>query len=196
MGFLVSPGVEVNEIDLTNVIPAVSTSIGGYAGQFMWGPVGTAVNVSSEKDLIANFGAPDSTHSESFLTAASFLKYGNFLKVSRAISSAAKNAVGGTEKTGGTLAAEKFVDLDAFEQQGTFDDHELAFARCPGTYGNGIKVVFIAKDADAAKDHAKEFDYAPDTTDFATDNGKTGDEIHILILRGRRARRLVLLTLR
>lgn len=184
MGFLVSPGVEVNEIDLTNVIPAVSTSIGGYAGKFMWGPVGTAVNVSSEKDLIANFGAPDSTHSESFLTAASFLKYGNFLKVSRAVSDTAKNAVGGTELAGGTLAAEQFVDLDDFEQQGTFDDHELAFARCPGTYGNGIKVVFIAEGADTTKDHAKEFDYAPDTTDFATDNGKSGDEIHILILDG------------
>ena len=30
MAFLVSPGVQVNEIDLTNVIPAVATSIGGY----------------------------------------------------------------------------------------------------------------------------------------------------------------------
>ena len=34
MSFLVSPGVEVNEIDLTNIIPAVSTSIGAYAGRF------------------------------------------------------------------------------------------------------------------------------------------------------------------
>ena len=34
MGFLVSPGVEVKEIDLTNVIPALSTSIGGFAGEF------------------------------------------------------------------------------------------------------------------------------------------------------------------
>ena len=29
MAFQVSPGVEVNEIDATNVVPAVSTSIGG-----------------------------------------------------------------------------------------------------------------------------------------------------------------------
>jgi len=30
MAFLVSPGVLVTEKDLTNVIPAVSTSIGAY----------------------------------------------------------------------------------------------------------------------------------------------------------------------
>jgi hypothetical protein len=190
MGFLVSPGVEVKEIDLTNVIPAVSTSIGGYAGQFMWGPVGTAVSVGSEQDLIANFGAPDSTRSESFLTAASFLKYGNFLKVSRAISGTAVNAVGGTEILGGSEAAELFEDLDAFEGQGTFNSNELAFARCPGSYGNGIKVVFIANGASPVdannnpNDHIKEFDYVPASTDFAVDNGKSNDEIHILILDG------------
>ena len=34
MGFLVSPGVQVNEIDLTNVVPAVNTTIGAIAGPF------------------------------------------------------------------------------------------------------------------------------------------------------------------
>ena len=51
MGFLVSPGVEVKEIDLTNVIPALSTSIGGFAGEFKWGPVDELITVSSENDL-------------------------------------------------------------------------------------------------------------------------------------------------
>ena len=32
MGFLVSPGVQVNEVDLTNVVPAVATSIGAICG--------------------------------------------------------------------------------------------------------------------------------------------------------------------
>jgi hypothetical protein len=84
MGFQVSPGVEVKEIDLTNVIPAVSTSIGGYAGYFRWGPVDTIGLISSEKELAGAFGTPDAAHTESFLTAASFLKYGNALKVVRA----------------------------------------------------------------------------------------------------------------
>ena len=52
MGFQVSPGVEVKEIDLTNVIPAVSASIGGFAGYFKWGPVDQVSLISSEKGLI------------------------------------------------------------------------------------------------------------------------------------------------
>ena len=33
MAFQVSPGVLVKEIDLTNVVPAVATSIGAMAGR-------------------------------------------------------------------------------------------------------------------------------------------------------------------
>ena len=39
MSFLVSPGVQVKEIDLTNVVPAVETSIGPIASPFEKGPV-------------------------------------------------------------------------------------------------------------------------------------------------------------
>tara|TARA_R110002167_G_scaffold123016_1_gene301862 strand:- start:2340 stop:4790 length:2451 start_codon:yes stop_codon:yes gene_type:complete len=99
MGFQVSPGVEVKEIDLTNVIPAVSTSIGGYSGYFRWGPVNEIGLVSSEKELAGKFGTPDAAHTQSFLTAASFLKYGSALKVVRAgDSTVMKNAVAGTHE--------------------------------------------------------------------------------------------------
>ena len=83
MGFQVSPGVEVKEIDLTNVIPAVSTSIGGYAGPFRWGPVEEIQLVSSEKELASVLGKPSAFLAESFFTASSFLKYGNALKAVR-----------------------------------------------------------------------------------------------------------------
>jgi len=98
MGFQVSPGVEVKEIDLTNVIPAVSTSIGGYSGYFRWGPVSEIGLVSSEKELAAKYGTPDAAHTQSFLTAASFLKYGNALKVVRADHASQLNAVAGTHE--------------------------------------------------------------------------------------------------
>jgi phage tail sheath protein FI len=99
MGFQVSPGVEVKEIDLTNVIPAVSTSIGGYSGYFRWGPVNEINLVSSEKELAGIFGTPDAAHTQSFLTAASFLKYGSALKVVRAGNAALKNAYAGSFET-------------------------------------------------------------------------------------------------
>ena len=39
MAFQVSPGVQVSEIDLTNVVPAVSSTTGAFAGQFKWGSI-------------------------------------------------------------------------------------------------------------------------------------------------------------
>jgi phage tail sheath protein FI len=93
MGFQVSPGVEVKEIDLTNVIPAVSSSIGGYSGYFRWGPVNQIGLVSSEKELAGKFGTPDAAHTQSFLTASSFLKYGGALKVVRAGNAQMLNSV-------------------------------------------------------------------------------------------------------
>ena len=79
MAFLVSPGVQVNEVDLTNVVPAVATSIGAIAGAIQKGPVSSVVNISSEEELVEIFGKPVTTGNqfETFFSAANFLKYGN-----------------------------------------------------------------------------------------------------------------------
>ena len=92
MAFQVSPGVQVKEIDATGVIPAVSTSIGGFVGAFNWGPAEEIRLVSSEDNMASIFSTPDTTTAKYFLTAASFLKYGNALKVVRTVDSSARNA--------------------------------------------------------------------------------------------------------
>jgi len=51
MPFQVSPGVSISEIDLTTVIPAVSSTTGAIAGRFDWGPVDLRVLVDSEETL-------------------------------------------------------------------------------------------------------------------------------------------------
>ena len=61
MAFQLSPGVLVTEKDLTNVVPAVSSSAGGYAGYFLWGPVNEIQTISSENQLVREFGKPTST---------------------------------------------------------------------------------------------------------------------------------------
>jgi len=141
MAFLVSPGVEVKEIDLTGIIPAVSTSIGGYAGHFDWGPIGDLVNISDEAGLAANFGAPSIANAESFFTAATFLRYGNTLLVSRAIDeSAAKNAASGDEDGIGT----RFLIRNINQYSNEFAANTLLanfYARCPGAYGNSLKIM-------------------------------------------------------
>lgn len=92
MAFQVSPGVLVQEIDLTRVIPAVSTSIGAFAGEFRQGPVDEIVTISSEQNLVQTFGKPDSTNFEDFFSAANFLSYANNLKVVRVTNSGLLNA--------------------------------------------------------------------------------------------------------
>jgi hypothetical protein len=93
MAFQVSPGVLVQERDLTNVIPAVATTIGAVAGQFNQGPMDEVTSISSEKELVETFGKPDSTTFEYFFSAASFLQYSSSLRVVRTANSGSKNAV-------------------------------------------------------------------------------------------------------
>lgn len=73
MPFQVSPGVNVSEIDLTTVVPAVSTTEGALAGVFRWGPVEQRVLVDSEANLAARFGKPTNHNAETFFTGANFL---------------------------------------------------------------------------------------------------------------------------
>ena len=75
MAFQVSPGVLVKEKDLTNVVPAVATSIGAVAGGFTKGPMDSIVTVSSEKELVETFGKPTTSNFEYFFSAANFLQY-------------------------------------------------------------------------------------------------------------------------
>ena len=72
MPFQVSPGVNVSEIDLTTVVPAVSTTEGALAGHFRWGPVQQRVLVDTEDRLVNIFNKPNSNTATDFFTAANF----------------------------------------------------------------------------------------------------------------------------
>ena len=88
MPFQVSPGVNVTEIDLTTVIPAVSTTDGAIAGRFNWGPADKRVLIDSEDTLAAQFLKPDNDNFQEWFTAANFLAYGNSLYISRVLNGA------------------------------------------------------------------------------------------------------------
>ena len=109
MGFQVSPGVNVSEIDLTTIIPAVSTTTGAFAGHFRWGPVDQRVLVDSEDTLVKTYTAPYTNNAVDFFTAANFLAYGNSLYVTRVINAnttgtvRALNAVANTSYTTGLV---------------------------------------------------------------------------------------------
>jgi hypothetical protein len=133
MGFLVSPGVHVREIDLTNVVPAVSTSIGAIAGPFAKGPVSAVTAISSEEQLLQTFGKPNSSNFEWWFTAANFLQYGDALRVVRA-ESGILNA--------GANSGILIRDDDHYESSfaaGEGSNGEWT-ARTAGTHGNSLGV--------------------------------------------------------
>ena len=135
MPFQVSPGVNISEIDLTTVIPAVSTSIGAIAGQFHWGPADKRVLVSSEDVLAQVFGKPDSNNFQEWFTASNFLAYTNALQVSRILNSANNaNGAGATDKL-----IKNDDDYDDNYSNGIGGSGDW-IAKYPGALGNSLKV--------------------------------------------------------
>ena len=142
-GFQLSPGVNVSEIDLTTVTPAVDTTAGAFAGVFRWGPVNERTLVTSENDLVNKFGKPTNINPETFFTAANFLSYTNTLYVSRAANTAAQfAAVGGANTSAnGSAALTVFNNNDYEVKSASWGETDVQFiARWPGALGNALKV--------------------------------------------------------
>ena len=182
MAFQVSPGVQVNEIDATAVVPAVSTSIGGFAGSFNWGPVDQVVSIGSEQGLADIFGAPDDNTYKYFLTAASFLKYGNALKVVR-VESGHLNATGVADN--GLLIKNDTHYVDAGYNTGAGAVGHWA-AKYPGIKGNSLKVSLITEGITSFSGwaYSSSFNGEPGTSTYAANLGKgsIGDEVHVAVI--------------
>jgi len=182
MPFQVSPGVNVSEIDLTTVIPAVSTAIGAFAGRFTWGPVDKVTLVNSEDTLVSMFGKPDSNTDVDFFTAANFLAYSNALRLVRVAPTTAYNAHENSLGTG--VQIKNNEDFDGNEPtSNTF------FAKYPGQLGNQLTVELCdhAGTINGANGFSNwwpntYFSDAPGTSDWAADRSATGDELHIAVI--------------
>jgi len=175
MAFLVSPGVQVKEIDLTNVVPSTTSTIGAMAGAFQWGPCEEITTVSSETELVDKFGKPDANTFESVMSAAQFLSYGSALKVVRAVKSTARNA---TASGTGVLA----------KNDGHFDTLTIAagdwvMARHPGVTGNPltVEVATLASSWNGSANWKSWTESAPGTSTGAAAVGGSNDEIHIVV---------------
>lgn len=141
MGFQISPGVQVSEVDLTTIIPAVATTDGAYCGTFAWGPCDEIILVDSQSALVSRFHKPNSTNFEHWFTASNFLDYGNKLNVVRVVdvtsTGGANNAVATTSPiVGGT----RILNRSSFDSQPTLTDRGEWVAKYPGALGNAIRV--------------------------------------------------------
>ena len=183
MAFFLSPGVNVTEIDLTTIVPAVGTTEGGFVGAFQWGPVQTIVSVGNEVELVNTFGKPDANTFRSFFTCANFLSSARNLRVVRAASNTTSN-----NATSGSVAPlirnrddyeYNYLDLSAANTVGQFA------ARYPGELGNSLKVSLWASantTAFAGWAYQDEFNSAPGTSVFVSNVNGANDEMHLIVL--------------
>ena len=161
---LLSPGVEIQERDLTiGSIETVDVNVGAIAGAFTKGPVLTPIRISTEAQLIETFGEPTDANAETWWTAASFLSYGGVLDVVRASTSGQLSASDDSTTSPYVLS---IPTKDVYEAT-YFDAGNNAFkwaSRNIGTEQNSLRVATI----DAGADITLTLDGALGTTTVGT----------------------------
>lgn len=169
MGFNLSPAVIVNEIDLTNIIPAIATSNTALVGDFAWGPVNNIQVISDENQFVNFFWKPNDRNFRDWFTGASYLAYAKGLFAVRVAGTGALNAA--ADEDGAVTGV--LVENDADYENSNFST-ELWIAKYPGALGNSLKVAW----ANAARYNAVDsngtytwpyrdvFDYTPDVNEY------------------------------
>jgi len=179
-----SPNVAIREVDLSGVVPGVTSSTGAYVGDFAWGPVNTPILVGNEAELVNNFGDPSYNNDSSaidFLSTTQFLKYSTSMFVVRGATSAAKNAV---DSGASVDLIENRDDWDATKSgaDGNF------IAKWAGTAGNSLKIdVCGSKDSAWSNwSYQSSFDAKPGTSSWVSarsaDSALALDEVHVAVV--------------
>jgi hypothetical protein len=184
MAYKLSPGVTWSEIDLTTIVPSVSTTEGAFVGDFEWGPINEVMSVGNEIELVRWVHKPSANTYESWFTAANFLSYAEALKLVRAA-----NTLSCLNATSGNTALLiqnqdryelDYLDLSADNRYGMFA------ARYAGYLGNSIKVSLFAESSNTtvfnAWEFAEEFDKVPTTSNYVANRGGANDEMHLIVL--------------
>ncbi len=140
-----SPGVLTREVDLTvGRAENVLDNIGGIAGPFELGPVNEPITVSTEQELINQFGLPktEDNQYEYWMSASSYLSYGGVLKVIRTDGSNLANANVGVGTS--SIAGVKIKNFDDYNSNYLDSAANWYYAaKNPGAWGNDLKVCYI-----------------------------------------------------
>ena len=179
MAFQLSPGINVSEIDLSTVVPSVSTSFGAFAGVFSWGPANEVVTISDEIRLAEQFGKPNDTTAEYFFSAANFLAYSNNLKVVRAANAA--TTLTATANGAPNVAITNSEVYYATYSGGANTYGEFA-AKYVGSLGNSLRVEIADSNTYTGWAHANQFTSIPATSEYASARSGANDEVHIVVI--------------
>lgn len=188
MAFSISPGVSVSEVNLTTVVPSVLTTAGAFVGAFNWGPANKRIQVSSETQLVTSFTQPDSNTYISYFTAASFLAYGNNLKVVRAVGVNGKNADANATAPNIQVTNEDQFQYTYLNNLTNANTYGPFMARYSGALGNSLTISVV----DSASwsntwniggvGVSSYFPGAPSTSVTASNAGGSNDQIHVIVM--------------
>jgi len=194
MAFQISPGVAVSEVDFTTVVPSVQTTAGAIVGTFLWGPAGVIKQTSSETELVSIYGKPSTNTAiqNTFLTASSFLAYGNNLKVVRAVAATTNNATSNTSSNV-QVTNESSFEYSYLANRVNANTAGAFIGRYPGSLGNSLTVSVCDAGASGANSTfatwnvngvgvSSLFPGIPGTSVQAAAAGASNDEIHVVVV--------------
>lgn len=142
---LVSPGVQIREVDLTiGAITSTNDQVGAFSAPFAKGPVNQPVLITNEAELLETFGKPTETdgQNEYWLSASNYLSYGGVLRVVRATGLTLNNANSDAQ------TSLQILNDEDYETNHTSDTAWEYAARTPGSWANNLKVCTIDGMAD------------------------------------------------
>jgi phage tail sheath protein FI len=184
MAYQLSPGVRWSEIDLTTIIPSVSSTVGAFVGDFEWGPINEVVSVGNEIELVRYFHKPTQNTFTSFFTAANYLGYAEAMLVVRAANTL--SALNATSGNTGLLIRNQDSYLNSYLDLSADNKYGMFAARCAGSLGNSLKVSLYAGSSNTtaynAWEYYQQFPGVPGTSAWANTRGGSNDEMHIIVL--------------
>lgn len=182
---LVSPGVKITEADLVSSVPSSGATVGATVGDFRWGPIEQPVLVANESELVAQFGAPNSTTIVDFLTATNYLAYSSALQVVRAANTtAALNATSeSTTGAGGTGTGALIRNDDEYSklvlEAAYGGDDGPWVAKYAGSIGNSLKISVCPSANAWSKTLTGTWDIANTTTTATSTAGAATTEVAV-----------------
>lgn len=84
MANLLSPGIQVSEVDQSQITPTEGDSAAVFGGDFEKGPVGVHTLISTVQELRDNYGMPNTKNYNDYYQVQNFLAYSGAIYVSRA----------------------------------------------------------------------------------------------------------------
>lgn len=151
---LVSPGVNVREVDLTvGRIDASREFVGAIAGPFQKGPVNEPALIENEQQLLNVFGKPQLADGqyEYWLSASNYLSYGGTLRVVRTDVNEIlfpNSLINANASPNGFLDDLKITSDEDYLNNHYNDVNWYYSSRNPGSWSNDLKVCMIDSAAD------------------------------------------------